>query len=467
MAGHLNRRYNEVTYLTTHNSFASKDTGWIFAQQTYSIREQLERGVRAFMLDIHEYDNDIHLCHGSCDPITSRLQNPGDLVALHEILQEIKTHLDTFPEAVITLLFESRVTNRARLRQQFEASNTLDYIFYADRENVTPTSSWDVEHQGWPQLAWMVENNKRLVVFSDHKSGDDGLPYFWNFAVENFFGDKGLFDETKWIESRPESSQLTDSTKPLMLLNYFPTFDLLSGVLPDTGRYDSINNYYRILTQTYDCFRVSERLPNFISFDYFERGKNGGPVRAVYKINRERGNQLPRYREHPVLWRVNQKYDSGTRPDIATHPDGALIEVHQSQYEPTLWYHVGVAYENVVRWGASHQYAPGMRPAVAAHPEGWVVAVHEGERGETLWYMVGWLNNDEIEWGPAQQYDDGVSPDVAVHPDGWIIEVHQSENHERLWYHIGKIDGERIRWSKSREYDTGIQPAVAVHPSGR
>jgi len=49
-----NRRYDQAAFLTAHNAFAATDLGWVYAQQKLSIREQLEYGVRGFMLDVYK-----------------------------------------------------------------------------------------------------------------------------------------------------------------------------------------------------------------------------------------------------------------------------------------------------------------------------------------------------------------------------------------------------------------------------
>lgn len=48
------RRYDQVTFLTAHNAFASTENGWLYAQQGLSISNQLKLGVRGLMLDIHQ-----------------------------------------------------------------------------------------------------------------------------------------------------------------------------------------------------------------------------------------------------------------------------------------------------------------------------------------------------------------------------------------------------------------------------
>ncbi|KAJ2695268.1 hypothetical protein H4R19_005851, partial [Coemansia spiralis] len=61
------RKFSDVAYATTHNSYAVGDN--IAANQNKNIRQQLDSGVRGFMLDLHKLDsgssNDPYLCHTS------------------------------------------------------------------------------------------------------------------------------------------------------------------------------------------------------------------------------------------------------------------------------------------------------------------------------------------------------------------------------------------------------------------
>src|SRR5579872_4852233 len=60
----LTKKYNEVSFLTTHNAFASSAYGYFITSQTLSIPEQLQYGVRALMIDLWWYDNEIYMLHG-------------------------------------------------------------------------------------------------------------------------------------------------------------------------------------------------------------------------------------------------------------------------------------------------------------------------------------------------------------------------------------------------------------------
>ena len=60
-------RYHEVCFFTSHNSYAAHDHGYLYAQQRWSSQQQLEAGVRGFMLDTHKDSKtgEVILCHRS------------------------------------------------------------------------------------------------------------------------------------------------------------------------------------------------------------------------------------------------------------------------------------------------------------------------------------------------------------------------------------------------------------------
>jgi hypothetical protein len=63
------RRFDEFSYVMTHNAHTNKDDNAVYAQQMHSVSSQLSSGVRGLMLDIHRWDNpfgddDLYLCHG-------------------------------------------------------------------------------------------------------------------------------------------------------------------------------------------------------------------------------------------------------------------------------------------------------------------------------------------------------------------------------------------------------------------
>jgi hypothetical protein len=78
-----NRRFDELTWLTTHNAFNNyEDARWSVPNQSRGIARQLSDGVRGIMLDVYAFESgrtrcilsmgsdcyprDLYLCHGNC-----------------------------------------------------------------------------------------------------------------------------------------------------------------------------------------------------------------------------------------------------------------------------------------------------------------------------------------------------------------------------------------------------------------
>ena len=100
-------RYDQATWLCTHNAFNASEEGFRFSNQTHGIGRQLNDGVSALMLDVWDDDGEIVLRHGEM------FGNALGTQPLEQQLKEIAKFLDSHPQAIITLIFESYVPARA------------------------------------------------------------------------------------------------------------------------------------------------------------------------------------------------------------------------------------------------------------------------------------------------------------------------------------------------------------------
>ncbi|XP_024028929.1 PI-PLC X domain-containing protein At5g67130, partial [Morus notabilis] len=205
--------FNRYSWLTTHNSFArmgatSFITGstLIFGtNQMNSVTAQLKNGVRGLMLDMHEFDDDIWLCHGKCDVATAF--QPALMV-----LKEVQIFLHENPSEIITIMIEDHVESPKGLTKLFDAAGIRNLSF--------PLSRMPKDGRDWPTVYDMVQKNQRLVVFTsnDDKQASEGIAYQWNYMVENQYGDDGM---NGYCINRAEPSPMNSVSKSLVLMNYF------------------------------------------------------------------------------------------------------------------------------------------------------------------------------------------------------------------------------------------------------
>ncbi|KAJ0712302.1 putative PLC-like phosphodiesterase, TIM beta/alpha-barrel domain superfamily [Helianthus annuus] len=263
--------FNKYSFLTTHNAFAIDDGTPRVAptNQEDSVTQQLNNGVRALMLDTYDYEDTVWLCHsfgGECHDLTK-------FVPAIDTLKEVEAFLSANPNEIVTIILEDYVQAPNGLTNVFTNAGLKKYWF--------PVTSMPKGGQDWPLVRDMVANNQRLLVFGSVKSKEqsEGIAYQWNYMVENEYGDGGM--KAGECPNRGESSSMNDTTKSLVLVNYFRTLPL--KVLA-CGQ-----NNEGLLNMTKTCFSDSaNRWANFLAVDFYKRSAGGGTFQAVDLLNGER-----------------------------------------------------------------------------------------------------------------------------------------------------------------------------------
>ncbi len=242
-AGLRIKPYNAVAYVTTHNAMSNEQDFWFFPNQTYNIGQQLRDGVHAFMLDIWPKSGDVYLCHGGIFV--------GGSTLLENELNEIKIFMDMYTREIITIIFESYVTAED-VRAVFESTGLIDYM------HVQPAD------QPWPTLQEMIDQNRRLIVFTDT---DDALPdmpwyhYGWDY-----------YWETHYSAATPEDFSCApnrgDTDNSLFILNHFLTNEI------GGAKYlaEQVNYTPFFGDRGLECQGNAGQLPNFITVDFYSVG---------------------------------------------------------------------------------------------------------------------------------------------------------------------------------------------------
>ena len=243
-ADNCGKQYNEVAYLTTHNAYNTDSEGFSLPNQHLGIGDQLNQGVRAFMLDVYDFFGTPTQYHGSALLGTQ---------ALSSDLDEIKNFLDANSNEIVTLILECYVS-ADDIESELINASLMPYVYT------------HVNGTAWPTLQEMINLNKRLVVFSDvadASASQDWYHYVWDFAVETHYSVNDVNDFT-------DDYNRGDSLNDLYIFNHFVT-NGLTGTGMDAE--SAIANEYNFLLNRIELNNLLKgKFPNFITVDFFELG---------------------------------------------------------------------------------------------------------------------------------------------------------------------------------------------------
>ncbi|MDA9807966.1 phosphatidylinositol-specific phospholipase C domain-containing protein [Flavobacteriales bacterium] len=237
------KQYNEVAYLTTHNAFNSDQDRLLFPNQTHNIASQLNDGVRGLMIDVY---NDLF---GT--PVVYHSIIALGYIPLSDIFNDIKIFLDNNPNEVITIILECYVT----------ANDIEDEINQAGLSNYLYT-----HNATWPTLQNMIDNDNRLVIFSDvddASSSQDWCHYVWEYAVETHYSVGNINNFTCDFNRG-------DPLNDLCIFNHFVTNATLGYGLYNESNDVNANPFF--INRALNCQTQTNKFPNFVTVDYYELG---------------------------------------------------------------------------------------------------------------------------------------------------------------------------------------------------
>jgi GH18 family chitinase len=301
-------RYNQCSFLCTHNSFTNyQDARWTAVNQSMSISNQLKNGVRALMLDTHYAE------HGFWD-WANVIPEPG-VYLLHEVgadggswiagitfaqpsrrlyhaLYDVWGFLNDNPNEVVTIFLED-YTTADQLQAEFDfivkkeneegrdGQKFLQRIYNPDND-----PNWKVrERKQWPLLSDLIAWDKRVIIFSDFRKNDTNrsnyVAYDRDYTKQNYWS-LGA-DHSKWdCPSRWDNGQYVDADYPkLFVFNHYR--DVSTAITA------ALDNHYEELINRIDnqCSPKTGQLPNFVAVDFFELPLNESKAQdAVNELNR-------------------------------------------------------------------------------------------------------------------------------------------------------------------------------------
>jgi hypothetical protein len=272
----FSKPFSQYTWVTAHNAYVN------------NMREQLARGVRGFMLDLHYIEgvNDrtkkVRLCH---------LQSQGgstcfgdQKVFLDELNNTFLPFLKNNPSAVLTFHLESYISH-AQLQEVFNQVNPElgAYVF----------NPADFKTRDWPPLQDMISRNKRLVIASsmDATAGNFNIGNA-NFAivkntdytVENTYNIGTTVFVHDWsCHSRNDDllstsfANISPLWPRLFVMNQFHSW---GGSQADAGNIDNNLTYLMRRVEQYCAGPSNHKNPNFIALDFNQVG-DGFPYAAA------------------------------------------------------------------------------------------------------------------------------------------------------------------------------------------
>lgn len=175
----MSKRYSDVVFLGTHNSYASEPRfSKSVINQKYSITEQLEGGVTMLDIKIRKVPGErqaVTVCHGP-----SILTLFTGEVSLHSVLVQVADFVRLHPLILITIycnvlgtLLNASWANSV-IRETFNKSGLSDFVYSYNTDKPHGFTEW-------PFVDQMLLENKPVMVFGlkglqDFKQNDN---LFW------------------------------------------------------------------------------------------------------------------------------------------------------------------------------------------------------------------------------------------------------------------------------------------------
>jgi hypothetical protein len=278
------RPVNEVAFATTHNAMSIADYGWIWPSHDGSVTNQLNAGVRAFLIDSHYWDDQAWIesqLHEVPPEIQTAVHEILDVVELSqedgtylchmmcglgattltETLEEMRIFLNNHPNEVVAIIFEDLITT-ADTEQAF-AESGLDTLVYTYEPGAT-----------WPTLREMIESNRRLLVMAE----DAGPPpewylHAWDYTEETPFA----FSEVADFDQDSCEPNRGDTGKPFFLLNHW-----ITRASPSRVDAAVLNDYDFLLDRALKCAEERGKIPNFVGINFY---LNGDVFEVVDELN--------------------------------------------------------------------------------------------------------------------------------------------------------------------------------------
>lgn len=278
------RRYDQVAFAGTHNSMNTAADHFVVPEQERSISQQLDGGIRAFLIDVYTGTPTTgHVCTDPTPLKVDQIRNEQGQAALDQLLAIRNAQCPPaggptaslylchgFCELGATRFSRALATYRTFLRSHPNDVVTLILEDYSPAADIARAfrdaglASEMVKHEPgkpWPTLAQMKQRGTRLVVFLQNQGGAaPGLldafremgetPYEFHTAAE-----------LSCAPNRGPAQSLH-----LFLLNHWIDADNKRAAAAAVNKYDVLD------ARAKQCEAQRGHIPNFVAVDFAEVG---------------------------------------------------------------------------------------------------------------------------------------------------------------------------------------------------
>jgi hypothetical protein len=310
------RTLDQVALPATHNSMAAGDyPGYFFANQTGTIAQQLQFGVRGLLIDAYYGVRDpkrnrvrtdlntseatkvaealpapalaaakrlagrvglgdlkgkpeLYLCHGACEL---------GAVKMTAALAEVRDFMEAHPDEVLVIFIEDYV-KAADIAEAFKHAGLLRYALVHPRD------------APWPTLRQMITSGKRLLVMAENRPDLPAVPWYEN-GFDLTQDTPYSFKTVGQMRDYRTSCALNrgNPNSPLFLLNHW-----IERFNPSPKQTEAVNAFGFLLRRAEACDRDrGERRPTLVAVNFYAAGALLGVVNVLNGLPRDAKPQLP------------------------------------------------------------------------------------------------------------------------------------------------------------------------------
>jgi hypothetical protein len=272
---------NEVVFPTTHNSMSITQLGWLWPTHDGTLTEQLDYGIRGFLLDTHYFnvgeslrtympnapDAVLEVANRAAAVVgrapregtfTCHMICPIGATPLPQLLGEVRAFLEQNPREVLIFAIEDKISP-ADTAEAFDEAGLTPYIYT------------HVAGQPWPTLRQMIDLGQRVIVMAEV----EGPPPAWYGHVwDNTMETPYSFSSPDQFSCAPNRG---GTDKPFFLMNHW-----IERVSPSRIDAEIVNSYDFLKARALQCAQERGKIPNLIGVNFY---LNGDLLKVTDELN--------------------------------------------------------------------------------------------------------------------------------------------------------------------------------------